>query len=211
MPPHLHPLPRPVALALAVALAVAAGTAALAQDTPPVRVRGEITAVDGDLLTITARDGSTVQVRLAPEHRVTAVMPAKLEAVEPGTFVGTAAVPQPDARLRALELVIFPEAMRGTGEGHYPWDLAPESSMTNATVAATVSEAKGEALTLTYPDGEQTIVVPPEAPIVTLAPGDDGLLRPGNHVFIGRASAQPDGTLSAESVAVGRDGLVPPM
>jgi hypothetical protein len=190
---------------------VAAGTAALAQDKPPVRVRGEITAVDGDRLTIAARDGSTVQVRLAPEHRVTAVLPADLESVEAGTFVGTAAVPQPDGRLRALELVIFPEEMRGTGEGHYPWDLAPESSMTNATVAATVSEAKGEVLTLTYPDGERTVVVPPEAPIVTLAPGDDGLLRPGNHVFIGRASAQPDGTLSAGSVAVGKDGLVPPM
>ena len=206
---HLPPLPRSVALALA--LVAAAPAVAPAQDTPPVRVRGEIAGVDGDLLTITARDGSTVRVRLAPEHRVTAVLPAELEAVEPGTFVGTAAVPQPDGRLRALELVIFPEPMRGVGEGHYPWDLAPESSMTNATVAATVSEAKGEVLTLTYPDGEQTIVVPPEAPIVTLAPGDDGLLKPGNHVFIGRASAQPDGTLTAESVAVGKDGLVPPM
>ena len=205
---QLRPLPRLVALSLALA---AAGSAALAQDSQPVRVRGEIASVEGDRLTIRARDGSTVQVRLAPEHRVTAVLPADLESVEPGTFVGTAAVPQPDGQLRALELLIFPEAMRGAGEGHYPWDLSPESTMTNATVAATVSEAKGEVLTLTYPNGEQTIVVPPDAPIVTLAPGDADLLRPGNHVFIGRAKAEPDGTLSAEAVAVGRDGLVPPM
>ena len=207
----IHSLPLPRLAAVAFALVIMAPAAGLAQDTPPVRVRGEITGVDGDRLTVTARDGSTVRVRLAPEHRVTAVLPADLASVQPGTFVGTAAVPQPDGRLRALELVIFPEAMRGAGEGHYPWDLVPESTMTNATVAATVSEAKGEVLTLTYPDGEQTIVVPPEAPIVTLAPGDDGLLRPGSHIFIGRANAQPDGTLSAGSVAVGKDGLVPPM
>ncbi len=210
MTTQLRPLSYLVALTL-ISAAALADVALAQQQPPPVRIRGEIESVDGNRLTINERGGETVQVQLADQPRILAVLPAELESVEPGTFVGTAAVPQPDGTLRALELVVFPEEMRGSGEGHYPWDLTPESSMTNATVETVVSEAKGNALTLTYPGGEQTIVVPPEAPIVTLAPGDESLLQPGNHVFIRSALPQPDGTLTAEAVAVGKDGLVPPM
>lgn len=201
-------------VAFTLALATASSVAVAQQqqqEPPPVRLRGQIESVEGQRLTINERGGETVQVQLADEPRILAVSPAELESVGPGTFIGTAAVPQPDGTLRALELVVFPEEMRGTGEGHYPWDLTPESTMTNATVEAMVSEAKGEALTLTYPGGEQTIVVPPETPIVTLAPGDAGLLQPGAHVFVPGATEQPDGTFAAQVIAVGRDGLVPPM
>ena len=210
MTTHLRRLPRLVVLALALAATMGAG---IAYESASTRIRGEIEDVDGDRLTIRARDGSVVRVRLAAGHQVTAVLPANLEAIEPGAFVGAAAVPQPDGRLEALEVAIFPEEMRGAGEGHYPWDVTPESTMTNATVAAVARDGPdgGGTLTLSYPGGDQTLVVPPETPVVRLASGEDGLLRPGNHVFVPVAERQPDGALLAAVVVVGRDGLVPPM
>jgi hypothetical protein len=147
---------------------------------------------------------------LTPQATVSAVIPADIGAIREGTFIGTAASPGPDGQLQAHEVLIFPETMRGTGEGHYPWDLAPGSTMTNATVSAVVSGVSGRALTLTYKGQQGTVVVPPDAPIVTLAPGDDSLLKPGNHVFLS-ARRQPDGAYTAERIAVGKDGLVPPM
>ncbi len=198
----------PHVLGLTLALAVSGVTA---QDVPPVRVRGEITTIDGQLLTVRTREGATERVELAPEAKVLAVVPAELGAIAPGTFVGTAAVPRPDGRLMALEVVVFPEGMRGTGEGHYGWDLAPESTMTNATVYTAEAATDGRALTLRYPEGEKTVVVPPQAPVVRLEPGDASLLRPGGHVFVPSAARRPDGTLSTNVVAIGRDGLVPPM
>ena len=112
--------------------------------------------------------------------------------------------------LKAQEVLIFPEAMRGVGEGHRAWDLTPDSTMTNATVEATVSDVAGRVLTLTYKDGRQELLVPPGTPVVTLAPGDASLLKPGNHVFLS-ATRQPDGSLTASRITVGKDGLVPPM
>ena len=127
-----------------------------------------------------------------------------------GTFVGTATLPQRDGTQRALEVVVFPESARGSGEGHYPWDLAPGSMMTNATVAEVVGLDQARRMTLKYPGGEQVVVVPPKAPIVTFEPGSREMLGPGAHVFL-VATAEPDGTLKASGVAVGKDGLVPPM
>ncbi len=195
---------------LGLTLALAAG-GVMAQDVPPVRVRGEIATVDGQLLTVQTREGTTERVELAPEAKILAVVPAELGAIAPGTFVGTAAVPRPAGRLMALEVVVFPEAMRGTGEGHYGWDLAPESTMTNATVYAAEAAPDGRALTLRYPEGEKTVVVPAQAPVVSLEPGDASLLRSGGHVFVPSAARRPDGTLSTNVVAIGKDGLVPPM
>jgi hypothetical protein len=197
-----------VVLGLTVALSAAS---AAAQDASSVRVRGEITNIDGQLLTVRTREGTTERVELAPDAKVLAVVPSELGAIAPGTFVGTAAVPRPDGRLMALEVVVFPEAMRGTGEGHYGWDLAPESTMTNATVYAAEAATDGRALMLRYPEGEKTVVVPPQAPVVSLEPGDVSLLRPGGHVFVPSAKRGPEGILSANVVAVGKDGLVPPM
>jgi hypothetical protein len=196
-------------LALAVAALLLAGTA-MAQD-KPVRVRGEIENVTGQVITLATQSGETAKVTLAPEARILAVVPSSLEAIEPGTFIGTAAVPGPDGQLMALEVVVFPEAMRGTGEGHYAWDLTSESTMTNATVHEAEAEATGRVLHLRYPEGEKTVVVPPEAPIVTFEPGDASLLEPGSHVFIPGASREADGSLATKTVAVGKDGLVPPM
>jgi hypothetical protein len=195
---------------LGLTLTLATG-GVMAQDVPSVRVRGEIAAVEGQLLTVRTREGTTERVELAPETKVLAVVTAELGAIAPGTFVGTAAVPRPDGRLMALEVVVFPEAMWGTGEGHYGWDLTPESTMTNATVHTAEAATDGRVLTLRYPEGEKTVVVPPQAPVVSLEPSNASLLRPGGHVFLPSAARRPDGTLSTNVVAIGKDGLVPPM
>jgi hypothetical protein len=191
-----------------VALLLASGFAAAAE--PTTRVRGVIERVEGPVLTIATREGPSVQLTLAPDATITALIPADLAAAGKGSFIGTSAVPQPDGRLRAQEVHILPEAMRGAGEGHRAWDLTPDSTMTNATVEAAVSDVAGRVLTLSYPGGKQDLVVPPGTPIVTLAPGDAFLLQPGNHVFLG-ATQSPDGNLTASRITVGKDGLVPPM
>ena len=191
----------------AAALLLASGFAAAE---PTTRVRGMIEQADGPVLTIATREGPSVRLTLAPDATITALVPADLAAAGKGSFVGTAAVPQPDGRLKAQEVLIFPEAMRGVGEGHHVWDLTPDSTMTNATVEAAVSDVAGRVLTLTYKDGQQELVVPPGTPVVTLAPGDASLLKPGNHVFLS-ATRQPGGGLTASRITVGKDGLVPPM
>lgn len=182
--------------------------------TPPsanVRLRGEILAFDGATLTLRERRGETVKVRLTDRSTVGGLVTASLADIGPGKFIGTAALPQADGSLRALEVLIFPEAMRGTGEGHFPWDLRPQSTMTNATVADIVTAVQGRTLTLRYRDGEKKVVVPEGAPIVTLTPADRSKLVPGAHVFIGAAQPQPDGSFNAARVTVGLNGLIPPM
>ncbi len=176
----------------------------------PVRVRAEIVRLEGQTLHLKDRQGAAVAVKRADNYRLTALTKADAAAITPGTYVGTAAVPQRDGTLKAIEVLIFPDAMKGTGEGHRPWDLTPESTMTNATVDSAVTKVEGRALTLKYKDGEKIVIVPPEAPVVQLGPGTPELIKPGNHVFI-FATRQPDGTLTAAGVTVGKDGLVPPM
>jgi hypothetical protein len=200
---------RLAAFGIVAAVAATAFTAA-AQSTPPVRVRGAIEAVDGSVLKVKSRDGADLTIRLADNATVAGVVPATLADVKPGSFVGIASLTK-DGTLMALEVLIFPEAMRGTGEGHYGWDLMPDSMMTNATVAETVGEAKGQTLKLKYKDGEKSITVPKEAPIVTFVPADRSELKPGAKIFIGGAQKQPDGTLLAARVNVGKDGMTPPM
>ncbi len=176
----------------------------------PTRVRGTIESATEQALTIKSRDGQTVTVMLAPNFAVVAVSKASLGDIKSGTFVGAAALPQSDGTFKAQEVLVFPEAMRGTDEGHYPWDLSPGSTMTNAAVSAMVSGNDGTALTLKHKNGEVKVVVPQDAPIVTLGPGDKSLLVPGAGVFV-PASKAADGALSAGRVLVGKDGLMPPM
>lgn len=195
-------------LAAAAAL-IAFGAAA--QTAQPSRVRGTIEKIEGQNLAVKAREGNTVDIKLADNVAVTGVVKAKLADIAVGNFVGIAALPQKDGSLKAIEVLIFPDSARGSGEGHYPWDLLPESTMTNATVADTVSSVNGRVLKLAYKDGEKSILVPAEAPIVTFAPADKSLLKPGAHVFIPATTKQPDGTLTAARVLVGKDGLTPPM
>lgn len=150
-------------------------------------------------------------IKLADNASVVGVVKASLADVKVGSYVGIAGMPQEDGSQRALEVLIFPEAMRGTAEGFLPWDLRPQSAMTNATVAAMVSKADGQTMNLKYKDGEKTIVIAPETPIVTYVPGDRSELKPGVAIFIAGAAKQTDGSLVASRIGVGRDGLVPPM
>ena len=192
---------------LASALLLAA-LPAMAQ-TPTQRIRGSIVGLEGSTLTIATREGPEAKIALAANYEVTAVVPATLADIKPGTYIGTAAV-GPKDRLRALEVLIFPEAMRGTGEGHRPWDLVPESTMTNATVENEVTGTSGRELTLKFGGESLKVAVPPDAPIVTFEPGSKDMLKPGTKVIITAARA-PDGTLSTSRVAAGKDGLTPPM
>ena len=199
--------------ALANALIWCVATTAIAQApaaAPAQRIRGDVVAVDGLNLQVRSRTGELVAVKLAENYTVTAVVRIGIDRIVPGAYVGTATLPQADGTHKSLEVLLFPEARRGSSEGHFPWDLQPGSMMTNATVAEVVAVDLSRRLTLKYKDGEKTIVVPPDAPIVTFEPGDRAMLVPGAHVMFG-AAKQPDGTFSAGSVNVGKDGLVPPM
>jgi endonuclease YncB( thermonuclease family) len=176
---------------------------------PPSRLRGTIAARDGDTLTFATRPGETVKVALPANVAVVAVVPKNLDDIKKDSFIGTAAVPGPSGALMALEIHIFPESMRGTGEGHRPFDLQPESTMTNGTVGD-VTVANGHTLTVGYKGGQQTVIVPPDTPIVGFEPGDRALLTVGAHAILFGAK-QADGSFVPARILVGKDGLVPPM
>ena len=186
------------------------GSLASAQDSPPVRVRGTIDHLESEALIVKARDGAELKITLAPNAVVLATVKASLADIKPGTFVGVAAMPQPDGSQRALEVHIFPEAMRGTGEGHFAWDLHPRSTMTNGRVEQPVATADGQILTLKYKHGEKRIIVPPDVPIVFYQPTDKSELKAGARIFIAAAKKQADGTLQAPRIGVGRNAP-PPM
>jgi hypothetical protein len=188
------------------------GAPALAQSPPVASARATIQTVsaDGAALGVRTRAGEERTVHLNEKTRVVLVISATLGDVKPGTFIGVAALPGEGSELKAMEVHIFPEAMRGTGEGFRPFDLAPKSSMTNGNISARVDAATGPKLTVTYKGGEQTIVVDPKTPIVALAPGARADLKPGAAI-IARGAKQEDGSIDAAFVLVGKDGLVPPM
>src|SRR6185369_8763281 len=172
---------------------------------PPTRLRGTISAIDGKTATIATREGTSVPVKLADNWSVMLVSPMTMADIKENSFVGIASLKGPDGTLNALEVLVFPEAARGSGEGHYPWDLEPESMMTNATVSDVVAVDAARRMTLKYKDGQQVVLVPPNVPIVTFEPGDRAMLVPGAHIMFG-ATRQPDGTLTATRINVGKDG-----
>ena len=182
---------------------------ALAQET--MRVRGAIERIDGSTLYVKTRDGADLKITLADKPVFTAIIPATLADLKPGTYVGSAATPGPDGSLSAVEVHIFPEAMRGTGEGHRPWDGGAQATMTNANVETAVAGVDGQMLTLKYKDGEKKLLVTPKTAIVSFAPGDRAEVKPGTKIFIAAAQKQPDGSLQATRISYGRDGLTPPM
>ena len=193
---------------LALLLVLACGAAA-AQDNPPVRMRGMVESFAAPNLVIRERSGKMFTLIVPEETGVAEVIPTDITSIQPGSFVGTAALPRADGKLESLEVVVFPEAARGAGEGHYPWDLKPESSMTNATVADLARSADGRTLTLRYKGGEKTVVVPEGVPVVTLRPGDRSLIVPGARVFI---VAEPtDDQFIVRRLMIGRNGFQPPM
>ena len=197
-------------LILALALCDAAA-GAVAQDALPRIIRGAIVSVEGARVTVRTRTGESVNLHLKDGQEITAVIPAALSDVKQGAFVGVAATPADDGALKALEVHIFPEAQRGTGEGFRPFDLAPGSSMTNANISARVDTVSGPKLTLTYKGGEQTITIDKATPIVTFAPGEAADLKPGASVDIFRPTAAADGAVEAARILVGRNGTKVPM
>jgi len=197
--------------ACALVLSLLVPCVVLAQATAPTqRIRGDVVSVDGLNLQVKERSGELLSIKLAENYVVTAVAKVGIEAITPNAFVGAASMPQSDGTQSALEVLVFPESGRGSNEGHYAWDLQPGSMMTNATVAEVVPVGPARRMTLRYKDGEKVVVVPPNAPIVTFEPGDRAMLKSGAHVLL-TAARQPDGSLTAGRVAVGKDGLVPPM
>jgi hypothetical protein len=192
-----------------VAVGLLVAGAAHAQAPNAVRYRATVDTVTTDSVSMTSRTGEKLTAALTASTNVTAIVPIKLEDIKPGSFIGSAAVPQSDGTQKALEVHVFPEAMRGTGEGHRPFDLLPTSTMTNGTVGAVTGSA-GRTLTVSYQGGEKTIVVPPETPVVTYEPGTKALLVAGAHVILMGTRAE-DGKITATRISVGKDGLVPPM
>ncbi len=190
----------PVALACSPAYA----------DGTPARVRGSVVSLDGSKLVVHAKDGKDVSVNLADKFTVLAVVKSSMADIKQGTFIGTATVTQPNSTLRSQEVVVFPENLRGFGEGHYPWDLGSRSMMTNATVANAVKGVDGQTVTVTYKGGEKTIDIPDNVPVVALVPADKADITPGAMVFV-PSVRQSDGSLTSGAVLFGKDGVVPPM
>jgi hypothetical protein len=200
-----------ISRALAALSLVAVGMAAPASAQDTVRVRGTVERIDGPVYVIKAKDGSELKLTVTDKPLFVAIVPASMADIKPGMFVGSAGMMQEDGTQKAIEVHIFPESMRGTGEGHRPWDLHPNSTMTNATVEHAVTKVDGHSLTLKYKDGEKTIIVKPETAIVTYVPGRKDELKSGAKIFIPAATRQPDGMLQTPRINVGRDGVTPPM
>jgi len=200
----VHPL-------MAIAMVAASSICAVAQQPPsPSRVRGTIEAVDGDVVAVKSRDGEDVRLHVTGDTRIVGITRISLADVKVGSFIGTTTVPGPGGSQNAVEVHVFPENMRGTGEGSRPWDLQPNSTMTNATVSESVAGNDGHTLLVKYRDGEKKVVVSDRTPVVTYVPGDKNDLKPGGKV-IAFVKKLPDGSFETSRIGVGRDGLTPPM
>ena len=208
MPGMSSLLPRALA---ALAVLSVLGAAASAQQPPAVRIRGTIEAVDGSLLTVKSREGTDMKVRMTDNVAVFGVAKTELSEIKQGSYIGVTAMPEPDGTQKAVAVHIFPENQRGAAEGFRPWDQRPGSTMTNATVAETVKGTDGQNILVKYKDGEKKVVVPPDTPIVTFVAGDKSELKPGAKIIIFGATKKDDGTLEANRVNVGRNGITPPM
>src|ERR1700755_2960472 len=200
--------PRALAASLIMAML---GTAAWAQQPPTVRIRSTIESVDGANLMIKSREGADMKVRMTDNVAVFGVAKTELSDIKEGSYIGVTAMPEPDGTQKAVAVHIFPENQRGAAEGFRPWDAPANSTMTNATVAHTVEGDDGQNILVKYKDGEKKVVVPPDTPIVTFVAGDKSELKPGAKIIIFGATKKDDGTLEANRVNVGRDGITPPM
>ena len=208
MPAHRSTLIRPL---VAVAMVAASTLYAIAQQPPtPSRVRGTIEGVDGDVLSVKSRSGEDVKLHMTSDVLVVGITKISLSDIKVGSFIGTTTVPGPDGSQNAVEVHVFPEAMRGTGEGSRPYDLRPNSTMTNATVDQSVVGNDGHTLLIKYKDGEKKVLMSAETPVVTYVPADKSDLKAGAKV-IAFMKKLPDGSFETNRVSVGRDGLTPPM
>ncbi|HTN28184.1 MAG TPA: hypothetical protein VL180_10395 [Burkholderiales bacterium] len=199
-----------MARTIAAFLIAVFSTVALAQAPTPVRIRGTVEKLDGNVLTVKARDSQSMSVKMADSFAVMGIQKANVSEIASGKFIGATTVGERDGALVALEVHIFPESMRGTGEGHYPWDLQPNSMMTNANIANVVSVASDRVMTVQYKGGEKKILVTDSTVVVSYAPSDKSEIKPGAPIFM-VSQKQPDGSLTAARVNVGLKGQVPPM
>ena len=208
MPARRSQLIRPLA---AIAMVAASTIYAIAQQPPtPSRVRGTIESVDGDVLAVKSRSGEDFKLHIAGDMRVVGITRISLADIKVGSFIGATTVPGPGGEADAVEVHVFPEDMRGTGEGSRPFDLRPNSTMTNATVAEAVAGNDGQTLMIKYKDGEKKVVVGPDTPVVTYVAADKSELKPGAKI-IAFVKLLPDGSFETNRISVGRDGLTPPM
>jgi hypothetical protein len=196
---------------IAAAMVAASVLGAIAQQPPtPTRVRGTIEGVDGDLIMVKSRSGEDVKLHMSSDMKVVGIIKIALADIKLGSFIGTTTVPGPDGQQNAVEVHVFPEDMRGTGEGSRPYDLRPNSTMTNATVAQQVAGTDGQTLMIKYKDGEKKVTVGPDTPVVTYVPGEKADLKAGAKI-IAFVKPLPDGSFETNRISVGRDGLTPPM
>jgi uncharacterized protein YjlB len=196
---------------IAAAMVAASVLGAIAQQPPtPTRVRGTIEGVDGDVLMVKSRSGEDVKLHMTADMKVVGIVKISLADIKLGSFIGTTTVPGPDGQQNAVEVHVFPEDMRGTGEGSRPYDLRPNSTMTNATVAEQVAANDGQTLMIKYKDGEKKVTVGPDTPVVTYVPGEKADLKAGAKI-IAFVKQLPDGSFESNRISVGRDGLTPPM
>jgi hypothetical protein len=208
MPVNRSTLLRPL---IAVAMVAASSLLAIAQQPPtPSRVRGTIESVDGDVIAVKSRSGEDVKLHMTADMKVVGIIKISLAEIQVGSFIGATTVPGPDGTNNAVEVHVFPEAMRGTGEGSRPYDLRPNSTMTNATVDQSVVGNDGHTLMVKYKDGEKKVLVSPDTPVVTYVPADKSDLKPGAKM-IAFVKQLPDGSFETNRISVGRDGLTPPM
>jgi len=208
MPSLNNLMPRAVAAAF---VACIMSSTVWAQQAPAVRIRGTIESVDGSMLGIKTREGTDVKVRMTDNVAVFAVVKTELSEIKEGSYIGVTAMPEPDGTQKAIAVHIFPENQRGAAEGFRPWDARANSTMTNATVTQTVKGTDGQNIMVKYKDGEKKVVVPPDTPIVTFVASDKSEVKPGAKLIIFGAAKKDDGTLEANRVNVGRDGVTPPM
>jgi hypothetical protein len=197
----------PRALAASFALICIVLPASAADDT--VRIRGTIERVEGPVYVVKNRDGAELKLTVTDNPLFVAISPSTMADIKQGMFVGSAGMMQADGTQKAIEVHIFPESMRGTGEGHYDWDPKPQSKMTNANVEQTVASNDGQILVVKYKDGEKKLLVTPETVVVTYVPGSKDDLKPGTRIFVAAAKKQPDGTVQTPRITYGRDGAGP--
>ena len=210
MPKITSWMPRSLVASLAVASVLA--SAAWAQQPPaPTRIRGTIESVDGKTLAIKTREGTDVKVNMTDDIGVIGIAKTSLSEIKQGSYIGVSGLPQPDGSQKALAVHIFPEAMRGANEGFRPWDLRPNSTMTNATVAQSVAGVDGQVIDVKYKDGEKKVVVTPDTAIVAFVNGEKADIKPGAKIIIFGAMKKDDGSLETNRIGVGKDGIAPPM
>jgi hypothetical protein len=190
-------------------LALVLAASSFAQ-TPPTRIRGQIEKVDGSMLTIKARDGVMLNVKLADNARVMAYVKASPADIKPNSYIGVTAMPEADGTQRAIAIHIFLENQRGLAEGHRPWDLRPNSTMTNANVESKVASVDGDVVMVKYKDGEKKVIITKDTPVVAYAPGEMSEVKPGAQIIIMGAQKQADGSFTTPAINVGR-GVTPPM